>query len=73
MKISFELEPGDIERFHEARGFDEWQENRSWAISPALGVVQKFFASFEDYPPRQASFDADVGKIMDEMMTPSAR
>lgn len=66
-----DLDP--FERFHEARGFDEWQENRSWAISPALGVVQKFFASFEDYPPRQASFDADVEKIMDEMMKPNAR
>lgn len=48
------------ERFNEARGFDEWQENRSWTMAPALGLGGRFLASFEDCPPRQAGFDADV-------------
>jgi arylsulfatase len=61
-----DLDP--FERFHEARGFDEWQENRSWALAPALGIVERFFETFEDYPPRQASVDFDVDAIMDVMM-----
>lgn len=66
-----DLDP--FERFHDARGFDEWQENRSWALGPALAVTQKFFESFKEYPPRQASFDLDVDKIMSSMMEPNAR
>lgn len=65
-----DLDP--FERFHKTRGFDEWQENRSWALGPAAAVAQKFFTSFEDYPPRQASFDLNVQKIMDAMMDPNA-
>lgn len=62
-----DLDP--FERFHEARGFDEWQENRSWALSPALAIVQQYFASFEDFPPRQASLDFDTDAIMNSMMS----
>ncbi|MGR3663069.1 MAG: sulfatase-like hydrolase/transferase [Paracoccaceae bacterium] len=62
-----------FERFHEARGFDEWQENRSWTIAPALGFIGGFFESFAEYPPRQASFSVDVADIMDKMMAPSSR
>ena len=60
-----DLDP--FERMHEARGFDEWQENRSWALAPAVGVVQKFFASFEEYPPRQSSVDFDMSQVIKEM------
>jgi arylsulfatase len=63
---NLKLDP--FERLHEARGFDEWQENRSWTLAPAIGVVERFFASFEAFPPRQASFDADVDAIMQQMM-----
>jgi len=66
-----DLDP--FERFDEARGFDEWQENRSWALAPAARLAQKFFASFEDYPPRQASVDFDVQEIMKDMTAPNAR
>jgi len=66
-----DLDP--FERFHEARGFDEWQENRSWAIQPALSVVQQFVKSFEAYPPRQASFDAKTSGIVEKMMEGAAK
>ncbi|WP_226581387.1 arylsulfatase [Acuticoccus sediminis] len=66
-----DLDP--FERFEEARGFDEWQENRSWSISPALSVVQKFIASFEDYPARQASFSPSTSGMVEKMMSPNAR
>jgi arylsulfatase len=66
-----DLDP--FERFHEGRGFDEWQENRSWAIQPALSVVNKFVESFEEYPARLKSFDADTSGMVEKMMSPSAR
>jgi arylsulfatase A-like enzyme len=61
-----DLDP--FERFHEARGFDEWQENRSWAINPAIGVVQAFVESFEDFPPRQRSFSPSAAGLTDKLM-----
>lgn len=67
------LDMDPFERFHDARGFDEWQENRSWALSPAMGVVQQFVESFEEYPPRQASMDFDTEEIMRTMMEPNTR
>jgi arylsulfatase len=63
---NLKLDP--FERFHEARGFDEWQENRSWTMAPALTLVERFFGSFDEFPPRQASFDAEVDAIVDQMM-----
>jgi arylsulfatase len=56
-----------FERFHEARGFDEWQENRSWALTPAVAVAQKFIDSFKDFPPRQASVDFDLSQVIKEL------
>jgi arylsulfatase A-like enzyme len=64
-----DLDP--FERFHESRGFDEWQENRSWALGPAIAITGRFFRSFEDYPPRQASFDVDTAGIMEQLMNPT--
>ena len=66
-----DLDP--FERFWDARGYDEWQENRSWAIQPALGVVQRFIESFQEYPARMRSFDADTSGIMEMMMSPTSR
>jgi hypothetical protein len=59
------------ERFHEARGFDEWQENRSWAIAPAIGVVQNFVASFEEYPPSQTSFTPSAAGLTERLFIPA--
>lgn len=68
---NLKLDP--FERFHEARGFDEWQENRSWTLVPAMAIVGKYFESFKDYPPRQASMDFDTDAIMEQMMNPNSR
>ena len=55
------LKPDPFERFHEARGFDEWQENRSWT----LAQVSVFLKSLRDYPPRQKSIDFNIDAIME--------
>lgn len=62
---NLKLDP--FERFHEARGFDEWQENRSWLLGAAGQQVGVFMKSFAEYPPRQKSFYVDIEAIMGEM------
>lgn len=55
---NLKLDP--FERMHEARGFDEWQENRAWTYAPALNQISVFMKTFKDFPPRQASFDTNI-------------
>jgi arylsulfatase len=66
-----DLDP--FERFEDSRGFDEWQENRSWAIQPALVIVNRFVESFEGYPARQTSFSPKASGMVDKMMSPTSR
>ena len=61
-----------FERFSEARGFDEWQENRSWTLQPAVAEVVKFVESFKAFPPRQKSLDFDMDEIMETVTNPKA-
>lgn len=62
---NLKLDP--FERFHEARGFDEWQENRSWLLAPAMGQVLVFLETLKEYPPRMKSFDLDVDALMNSL------
>ena len=68
---NLKLDP--FERFHNSRGFDEWQENRSWTLGPAGVQVAKFMKSLQDYPPRQKSFDIDLDEMMKTMTNPKNR
>ena len=57
-------------RFHEPRGFDEWQENRSWTLPAAAGAVAQMVESFRAFPPRQASDEytmSDIGEQIKNM------
>ena len=63
---NLKLDP--FERFHEARGFDEWQENRAWILGPAMEVVVKFLDSFKDYPVRQQSADYSVDELVNNAL-----
>lgn len=57
--INLKLDP--FERFIEARGYDEWAENRSWIIGQVGGHLGKFLETFKDFPPSQESFSAQLG------------
>lgn len=59
--INLKLDP--FERFVEARGYDEWSENRSWLFGPSMVQMAEFVNSFKDYPPRQPSFSPSVGDL----------
>jgi arylsulfatase len=64
---NLKLDP--FERFHEARGFDEWQENRSWLLAPASAQIGKYLQSLKDYPPRQASMDFNIDEMVHQLNT----
>jgi len=59
---NLKLDP--FERFYDARGFDEWQENRSWTLGAATQQVNEFVKSMHDYPPRSASFTLDIDEVL---------
>jgi arylsulfatase len=59
---NLKLDP--FERFHESRGFDEWQENRAWTYAPAFAQVGVLLKSLKDYPPRQASVDFNIDEAL---------
>lgn len=58
---NLKLDP--FERFHESRGYDEWSENRAWLFGPAMVQLAEFVKSFEEFPPRQASFSPKVDDL----------
>ncbi len=64
---NLKLDP--YERFHKARGFNEWQENRVWTYSAAFEQVGKFVESLQEYPPRMKSLDFDVDEAL-KALTP---
>jgi len=64
---NLKLDP--FERFHKARGFDEWQENRAWTYAPAFGQIGVLLKSLKEFPPRQASLDFDIDEAM-KALTP---
>jgi arylsulfatase A-like enzyme len=64
---NLKLDP--FERFHEARGFDEWQENHAWTYAPAFAQVGVLLKSLKEYPPRQASVDFNIDEAM-KALTP---
>ncbi len=67
---NLKLDP--FERFHEARGFDEWQENRSFVLPLAMGQIQALMKSLQDYPPRMKSLDFNIDEAM-RALTPKAQ
>lgn len=52
-----------FERFTEARGYDEWAENRSWILGPAGGQIGEFVKSFKEFPPSQESMSVQVDDV----------
>ena len=59
--INLKLDP--FERFIEARGYDEWAENRSWILGPAGPKIADFVKSFKEFPPPQKSMSFQVDAV----------
>ena len=59
--INLKLDP--FERMTDARGYDEWAENRSWILGQVGKGIGQFVESFKDFPPSQESMSLQVGSI----------
>ncbi|MFV0304368.1 MAG: arylsulfatase [Moheibacter sp.] len=66
---NLKLDP--FERFHDSRGFDEWQENRSFALPLAMEKINIFMKSLQDYPPRMKSLDFNLDDAL-KALTPKS-
>lgn len=66
--VNLKLDP--FERFIEARGYNEWLEDRAWTYAPAFGKVSQFMESLRQYPPRMKSLDFDIDEEL-RKLTPS--
>ena len=51
--------------------FDDWQENRSYLITPAVDQLGVFMKTLKDYPPRAKSFDANIDNAMNSLLSGS--
>ena len=61
--INLKLDP--FERFTQARGYDEWSENRSWILGQAGKGIAKFVETFKEYPPSQKGMSVEVTNLSD--------
>ncbi len=64
---NLKLDP--FERFHKARGYDEWAENRSWILGSAGEKISEFVETFKAFPPSQKSMSVQVGNISESIST----
>jgi arylsulfatase len=58
---NLKLDP--FERFHEARGYDEWAENRSWILGQVGPKMAAFVQSFQEFPPSQKSMSIQLDDV----------
>ena len=58
---NLKLDP--FERFHHARGYDEWAENRSWLFGQIGPAMARFIRSFKEYPPSQESMSLQLDDV----------
>jgi arylsulfatase A-like enzyme len=58
---NLKLDP--FERFHKARGYDEWAENRSWVLGQAGPKIAEFVKTFKEFPPTQESMSLEVDGV----------
>lgn len=63
--INLKLDP--FERFIEARGYDEWSENRSWILGQAGKIIARFVESFQEYPPSQKGMSVQVTNLSEKI------
>jgi len=53
----FERQWGDVSR--------QYQEHKTWTLTPVLGIVQKHLETFQEYPVRQVGLSAQMGKTIE--------
>jgi arylsulfatase len=42
-------------------------EHKTWVLTPMLGVIEKHFASFQEFPVRQIGLSGEFGKTIEKI------
>ena len=53
----FERQTGDVNR--------QYQEHKTWVLTPIVGIAVQHLATFKEFPIRQLGLSADVGKTIE--------
>ncbi len=53
----FERQTGDVAR--------QYEEHKTWVLTPMLGIAEQHLASFKEFPIRQVGLSAQVGKTIE--------
>ncbi len=52
----------------DSNNYQDWWSRRNYLLLPAIGVVQKYLSTFDNYPPSQAPFSSDPDKIIEDIV-----
>ncbi len=52
----------------DSNNYNEWWSRRNYLLLPAIGLVQKYLDTFEEYPPSQAPFSSNPDKIIEDIV-----
>jgi len=64
----FNLRADPFERaMHESWGYQRWHFDHAFMLVPAQAIVQKFMATFKEFPPRQKAASFSVGDADQKM------
>ena len=52
----------------DSNNYNDWYSRRQFLLLPAIGLVQKYLDTFEQYPPSQPPFGLDPDTIIDDIV-----
>lgn len=52
----------------DSNNYNEWWSRRQYLLTPALGLVQEYLKTFDDYPPSQPPFSGNVDKLVEDII-----
>ena len=44
-------------------------EHKTWVLTPMIGVIEKHFASFQEFPVRQIGLSGEFGKTIEHVQS----
>ena len=57
----FERQTGDVGR--------QYEEHKTWTLTPIVGIAEKHLSTFKDYPVRAVGLSARMGKTIEDIQS----
>ncbi len=52
----------------DSNNYNDWWSRRNYLLLPAIGLVQKYLDTFEEYPPSQPPFGLNPDELIDDIV-----